>query len=290
LFNGRYFHQLVDIKDKSVLDPYEFGKIFIFEDDEYWNDETEEIKYQIAEGCIIDQMLGDWHSALVGAEEIFDEAKKKTALAHLFKYNFKPSMREVVNTWRNFAVNDEAGTVICSYPEGVSKPTIPISYCEECMTGFEYALAGLMLRCGFTEEAETIIRAVRERYDGERRNPWNEIECGSNYARSMASYALMPIYSGFSFDMTRAHLGFAPLHKNGRFLFSVADSWGRAEFYGASCRLTVLGNPLTLRSISLPESEMITRVTADGKEIAFELSEGEITFSPVRISESLVLE
>ena len=39
------------------------------------------------------------------------------------------------------SLNDEAGTIICSYPEGANLPAIPIPYCEETMTGFEYALA-----------------------------------------------------------------------------------------------------------------------------------------------------
>ena len=40
---------------------------------------------------------------------------------------------------------DEAGAVICDYPKGSQKPVIPIPYCEECMTGFEYAFAGLLI-------------------------------------------------------------------------------------------------------------------------------------------------
>ena len=48
------------------------------------------------------------------------------------------------NMWRNFAVNDESATIICSYPNKDNMPSIPLSYCDEAMTGFEYALAGLM--------------------------------------------------------------------------------------------------------------------------------------------------
>ena len=54
------------------------------------------------------------------------------------------------------------------------------------MTGFEWALATHLAWRGLVREAEKVAAAVRARYDGAKRNPWNEIECGSNYARAMA--------------------------------------------------------------------------------------------------------
>lgn len=84
----------------------------------------------MADGCIIDQMLADWHSALIGCDGVFQGEKKKIALKSLYKYNFKKSMRGVVNMWRNFSLNDEGGAIICSYPKGARIPAIPIPYCE----------------------------------------------------------------------------------------------------------------------------------------------------------------
>ena len=283
LFNGRYFFQKVEISDKSVIDRFEGTE-------RYWNDEACEIKYQIADGCIIDQLLADWHGALIGADEVFDSDKKRIALESLYKYNFKTSMREIANMWRNFSLDDEAGTLICTYPEGASVPAIPIPYCEETMTGFEYALAGLMISEGYVDEGETMVKAVRDRYDGEKRNPWNEIECGNNYARSMASFALMPIYSGFSFDMTKKHVGFAPVYSKGRYVFSVAESWGEVEFDEKRFTLSVLGNPLELCSLSVPNADRVTRVTLDGNEVDFSLEDGKILLDNVKICNALVLE
>jgi len=281
LFNGEYFCQKVEIANKEILE--KFNAV-----EPYWNSEAKQIKYQIADGCMIDQMLSDWHAALIGEEGVFDKDKKRTALKSLYKYNFKSSMREVTNMWRNFALNDEGGTLICSYPDSVKTPAIPIPYCEETMTGFEYALAGLMIHEGFITEGESMVKAIRDRYDGEKRNPFNEIECGNNYARSMASYALMPIYSGFKFDMTKKHIGFAPKAKNGKYLFSVCQSWGTVSFDERSFSLSVMGEPLTLASIFVPLKE-IKEVTSDNEKIDFEFSKGTVCFKKLSIKKELKL-
>ena len=191
--------------------------------------------------------------------------------------------------WRLFALGDEGGTVICSYPDGANVPAIPIPYCEETMTGFEYAFAGLLIAEGYFEEGERVVKAVRDRYDGEKRNPFNEIECGSNNARSMASFALLPLYSGFTFDMPRKHIGFAPLDPAGSYLFSVGESWGNVRFDDSGCCITVLGAPLALCSVAVPESERITAVTVDGKPAAFTVSNGSVLLQNAVIGSELCL-
>ena len=85
-----------------------------------------------------------------------------------------------------------------------------------------------MISEGMTDEGVEIVKAIRDRYDGRKRNPWNEIECGSNYARSMASYSLIPIFSGFRFDMPHRRIGFDPIinMKNFRCIWSLDSCWG----------------------------------------------------------------
>jgi len=291
LFNGAYFSQKIDLNNKSLLDRFaSMGDEKIIND--YWNAEAEQIKYQIADGCIIDQMLGEWHGAIIGADPIFDEEKRKKALESLYRYNYVPSMREVANMWRLFAVDDEAGTIICSYPERFEKPIIPIPYCEEVMTGFEYAAAGLMLANGYIDECETMVRAIRDRYDGEKRNPWDEIECGHNYARTMASYALMPLWSGFTFDMTEKYIGFAPIGKDdGQYVWSVGNTWGKVRFDGKKCVLTVLGEPLTLASFGLRNADAVVSVSVDGAAISYTARDGKIMFAAeCVIADELVIE
>lgn len=272
LFNGEYFGQKIDLKDKSLLEKFP-------DTDRYWNEEVGEIKYQIGEGCIIDQMLADWHAVILGADEIFDAPKKRKAIESLYKYNYKPSMRAVTNTFRNFAVNDESGTIICSYPSHRNTPALPILYLEETMTGFEYALGGLMLAQGFITEGERVVKAVRDRYDGEKRNPWSEIECGHNYARSMASYALLPIYSGFTFDMTRKYVGFAPISRSdGKYFWSVQQSYGVVAFQGNKIIFEAFDQPITLSSYGLPDGKKVVSLMINGKQKEFTQNENAINF------------
>ena len=266
LFNGKYFYHKIDLKDKGIIDAYP-------ETESYWNPEAQEIKYQVAQGCIIDQMLSDWHAHLIGCEGVFFKEKKDIALNSLFENNFKSSMRQVTNMWRNFALNDEGGALICTYPNGAVTPVMPIPYCEETMTGFEYALAGLLIAEGEREKGEAIVKAIRDRYDGEKRNPFSEIECGNNYARSMASFALMNIYSGFTYDMTKKHIGFNP-QAEGQYFWSVGNTYGTVEISNNGCAIYVYGEMLELNSLSIPAINTVTGAEVDSKECHCELSGG----------------
>ncbi len=280
LFNGSYFIQRVDLSRKEYTE--HFGC------PQYWNEEQNQLKYQIADGSIIDQMLGQWHAALLGLGDIFDREQRKTALHSMMRNNFKPNLREFANMWRVFAVNDEGGTVICDYPEGAEKPVIPIPYCEECMTGFEYAFAGLLVSEGMIDEALSVVRAIRDRYDGEKRNPWNEIECGNNYARAMASFALLPLFSGFTFDLPRKTIGFAPVVKGDfRALWSLGTGWGRLERTSDAWSVVVLDGELTLSCVSLGGAGTVASVTVDGIPVDFTQDEDRIYFEAVTVKREI---
>ena len=196
-----------------------------------------------------------------------------------YKNNYLSDMRGHYNTFRLFAVNDEAGTIICSFPKEIKTPAIPIPYAQESMHGFEYALAGLMISEGMIEEGTAIVKAIRERYRGHNRNPWNEIECGSNYARSMASFALMPIWSGYKFAMQDKILGFSPIVDGDfRGIWAVDAAWGRYEKTENATELTICAGKLALDTLDLPYYTEVQSVLADGTEIDFTFADGKITF------------
>lgn len=282
LFNGEYYHQIIDIKDISILERFKPEDPNIV--NTYWDEEHKEIKYQIAEGCGIDQVVAQWHANICGLGEIFDKKQIKRALSSIFKYNFKRSMRGFFNPCRIFALNDEAGLVICEWPKEKYKPTVPVPYTEETMNGFEYAAASHMIQEGLISEGLAIVKAIRARYDGEKRNPWNEFECGSNYARSMASYALLLALSGFEFNLVTGDIGFNPKWtENGKFrcFWSLGTGWGSFEIKPDRVMIRVQYGKLEVKTVKLPflKDRKIKYVSVDGDTIKFENCNGEITLS-----------
>ena len=80
-------------------------------------------------------------------------------------------------------------------------------------TGIEYQVATHLVYEGLVDEGLDVVRAVRDRHDGLRRNPWNEVECGNHYARSLASWGLLLALSGADYDARAARLSFAPARR-----------------------------------------------------------------------------
>jgi hypothetical protein len=141
------------------------------------------------------------------------------------------------------------------------------------------------------KEGMDIVAGVRDRYNGENRNPWNEMECGSNYARSMAAYALLPAYSGFSFDMTKAAMGFAPL-RDGSYFWSLDKAWGIFEQQGPRYALKVLYGEQRLRRFTLGGSK-VKSVLLDGEPVAFSAQGETVVFEKpltIKAGERLLFE
>jgi hypothetical protein len=200
LFNGEYYEQIITDPDA----PFQFGP-----------------------GCIIDQVLGQWHAQMYGLGEILDREHVRSALAAVFEHNFQTDFFGHQNACRVYALNDDMGTVICTWPRG-GKPDVPVRFSHECMCGFEYQVGAHMIYEGFLREGLSVCKAIRDRHDGIKRNPFNEFECGNHYARSMANYAYLLALSGFRYDARDATLWLNPrlFSDDFRCFFSVEDAWG----------------------------------------------------------------
>lgn len=273
LFNGEYFIQAIDLADRSLLKPFPDADHAgdSAQPGGYWNRSAGEIQYQIGDGCAIDMAVGDYFARLYGLGPVYDDAKVQSALRAIFKYNYR-SMRDVDNSWRMFSLNSESGVLICTWPDGTRRPATPLTYHSETMTGFEWTFAAHLAVFGLWKEAAVVVKAIRDRYDGVRRNPWNEIECGSNYARSLASYGLIPAAAGFSFDLVRGRIGFRPTVRSRRFasFWSIGPAWGRMETGPGKFRLEVDFGELELRELAVtapPGSPRLNGRPLNGTEV-----------------------
>jgi len=261
LFNGEYFLNRVDRKHLDAI-----------------NSGT---------GCEIDQVMGQSWAFQVALPRIFPEKETKSALRALYRYNFTPDVgpyREAHKPGRWYAMPGEPGLLMCTFPQSDwdydnakgKGPEWAAGYFNECMNGFEYQAAGHMIWEGMLEEGLSVTRAVHERYHAKRRNPWNEIECGDHYARSMASYGVYLAACGFEYHGPRMHIGFAPriTPDNFKCAFTAAEGWGRFSQTivegKTEAEIAAQWGCVSLRSIALKTGEPDSvHVALDGASIAF---------------------
>lgn len=191
-------------------------------------------------GCEIDQVFGQSWAWQVGLGRVLPEKQTRQALQTLWKYNFTPDVgpyREVFREGRWYAMPGEGGLLMCTFPrpdwdfqkaKGGGRQITFAGYFNECMTGFEYQVAGHMLWERMIQEGLAVVRTIHDRYHPSRRNPWNEVECGDHYARAMASYGVYLAACGFEYHGPRGHLGFAPRLTPEKFraAFTAAEGWG----------------------------------------------------------------
>jgi non-lysosomal glucosylceramidase len=187
--------------------------------------EEEMLPVHVGPGSHIDMCLGDFWLAQVGLPAIGDKQQLRQAMDSLYQYNFVPDMgvfREQTkpHSGRHYALAGEGGLVMATWPHGglpeACKKAWQFNYFQECMSGFEHSAAALMVSLAKDEndplltQGLTVCRAVHDRYDASRRNPYNEIECSDHYARAMASYGVFIAATGFYCHASTGLLRFEP--------------------------------------------------------------------------------
>ncbi len=207
-------------------------------------------------GCHADQLLGQWWANLLDLGYLLPRERVRSALEAIYRYCWRGRLDLPEHKQRVFADPWERGLLNCAWPDD-GRPEHPVLYCDEVWTGIEYEVAALLLHEGMVEEALQIIRAARDRYTGNQRNPYSEIECGSHYARAMSSWSLLPAAAGFQYHEGKHSFGFAPRFQPNAFtaFFITAAGYGvasqqRAEDMQVN-RIAVQQGTLTLKTIRL---------------------------------------
>ncbi|HYW94807.1 MAG TPA: GH116 family glycosyl hydrolase, partial [Bacteroidales bacterium] len=272
LWNGSYYEQKVEVID-GVHIP---GRL---------KSPGEGLpKYQFGKGCLSDQLLGQFLADVTGLGNLLDSAHINRALQSIYNHNFVKSFRDFDNVQRVYALNDESGLLLCSWPEG-GKPLLPFVYSDEVWTGVEYQVASSLIWHGQVDEGLEVARAVRNRYRGYNRNPLGEIESGRYYARSMSSWALLNALSGYKFDGVAKSLGFDPrINRDDFFTFwSTGTAWGSFSIKNKAVKLKVEYGQLPLKLFAftypsakgvLEKPEKATAVIVKGNSIEVSFKDG----------------
>lgn len=191
LFNGEYYIHKIQIPDniENINPSLVIGM---------GGDDKLEPDYQLGEGCLVDQLVGQYVAHICGLGYLVDPRHVQLTLKSIMKYNYQSNLKDHFNSFRTYALGDESALLMASYPN--SRPVNPFPYFTEVMTGFEYTAAVGMLYEGLDEDGLLCIRNIRNRYDGFKRSPFDEAECGHHYGRAMASWSSVLALTDFNYS------------------------------------------------------------------------------------------
>ena len=270
LFNGNYYIQKIQpMPDRSLIaagTQAGFG-----------SRNLEDPDFQIGEGCLVDQLVGQNMAHVCGLGYLADPVHVKKALESISRFNYVPAFGDLFNNMRTYVIGDEPGLIVTAYPDPAKKPKTPLSYGSESWTGLEYTAASGMIYEGMNDEAIRTMIDVRNRYDGAKRNPFNEPECGNHYARAMASWSTVLAMSRFHYSAVEE--AFSVTAAPGRYFWSNGYSWGNASVSKAgkgsvNVKIMVAYGTLNLKSVGVSGKtaaklqEHITLHEGDTKEFS----------------------
>jgi non-lysosomal glucosylceramidase len=259
LFNGEFYIQDVRGLPKDKIAPHLTSDM--------GSADTENPEYQVGAGCLLDQMIGQYLADVAGLGPLLSPINIRKTLDSIWRYNYKRTLEGHVSLQRTYVVNDEPALMVCDYGKA-ERPHVPFPYYAESWTGLEYLAAAQLLFAGMTREGVEAVHNVRARYDGERRNPWDEPECGHHYARAMSSWSTLLAAGGFRYHggeqavTIKATPGF-------RCFWCTATGWGRFRVTGAGAVLSVDHGVLAVRSATVNgRRSRPNTIIAEGQEFA----------------------
>jgi uncharacterized protein (DUF608 family) len=259
LFNGEYYVQQVRGIPRASIAPATIGDMGA--------EHPEQPEFQLGEGCLADQLIGQYLADMAGLGPLLDPAHIRRTLESIQKYNYRAQLYDHDSVQRVYALNDEPALLVCDYGK-VERPKIPFPYYQEAWTGIEYLVAAQFIHAGMLREGLATIENVRRRFDGERRNPWDEPECGHHYARAMSAWSSVVAWSGFDYHAERKAVALLPKSTGQPFrsFWSSGLGWGMFSVAANRAELEVREGMLPVRSMRL--AKPITSVMFAGASLS----------------------
>ena len=263
LFNGEYYVQQIvpPMSEDNIAEGLIRVKRRLIVDDP---------QYQLGEGVLTDQLIGQVMAHILDLGYLANKENIQKTNNAIIKYNHRESLLKHPNFMRSYAHGDESALVMAAYPG--ERPKQPFPYFTEVMTGFEHTAAIGMLYENQTENGLNTIADIRARYDGKKRNPFNEAEYGNHYARAMIAWGAYLATSGFHYSAVDKSMTFTS--KPGTYFWSNGYSWGTCEVKNNEATLTVLSGKIELDRFSLDgvgTKKLKSKVVGSSEELKIKL-------------------
>lgn len=233
LFNGEYYIQILEDGDPR--------------------------QFQWETGCLSDQLFGQWWAHQLGLGHLLPRDHVRTALRSVVRHNLRTDFTDFDNPYRVFATDDETGLLVCTWPTG-GRPETPTRYCDEVWTGVEQQVAAHCLHEGLEDEGHAILRGLWNRYDGRRRNPYNQVECGDHYVRALSGWSVLEARTGSFWNAVTKTLQIASPPDGGSYPVLTNTGWGNLARRGDQITLTCHSGSVEITTLLL---DGLTRLPVD---------------------------
>ena len=180
-------------------------------------------------GCMTDQLNGDWFWRQTTGRGLMDDDRVRSALRAVLRHNRRTA-------------GQSAWLANCTWPAGGDvKIVLHGSDQANCpWSGVEYAVAAHMILLGLRDEGRRVAWDTFRRYEDAGMR-YNHVECGENYYRALAVWAVYQAEFGLAYDGFEQRLFAAPPEGDAAFLVTVPGGCAAAEWSEAAGTLVMEG-------------------------------------------------
>jgi uncharacterized protein (DUF608 family) len=202
----------------------------------------------IDEGCLTDQVIGQWAAHWSGLGNIFDATRVKKAMKTIMEKSYTPGF----------------GLRNCSWPNSKFVNDIPkdiwVDQGNTCWSGVELAFAAFMIYEGMYDEALKVIKTVDDRYRKAGRY-FDHQEFGGHYFRPMSAWGIINASLGLSVNQLVYRFNPQVGTQNFKLFFAFATGTATLELKNNSLELKVLTGKCEMKKLQIANVSFINKNT-----------------------------
>lgn len=225
----------------------------------------------VDEGCLTDQIIGQWAADWSGLGDIFNKENRKKALKNVVEMSYK----------------NDFGLKNCSWPGFDFYKPVPddiwVDQGNTCWSGVELSFVSFLLYEGLYDEALAVSKTVHDRYVKCGRY-WDHQEFGGHYFRAMGAWGIINGMIGLSINQEVYSLSPKMPSKTLKVFISFPGGFGNVVAESGKISLNVLSGELKIKKLNLADFDFAH------KNMIAKLSGAELAKADVSTDKKLVLD